>query len=138
MDHRWLAFLLISGWKCDKRDIGWAEMVTVELTLCAVINAGFRNCYFMLRSDNWGVIGALKADMSHNTQQNAILCQILQLFHIYNIWLTIVWIPTKENSADAHSRGAFGLKCNLFPFPPTVPIHLTLYVRSTISARELS
>lgn len=137
MDQKWLAFPLIHGWKCDKRDIGWAEMVAVELALRAVINAGFHDCHFILRSDNSGVVGALKADMSRNSQQNAILRQILQLFHSFNIWLTVVWIPTKENPADAPSRGSFGTKNDMFPFPPAIPVHLSPYVRAPISAREL-
>ena len=68
MDGKWLAWELIPGWKTDDRDIGWAEMVAVELGLCATIAAGIHSPHLISRSDNTGVIGAMRVSMSHNHQ----------------------------------------------------------------------
>jgi hypothetical protein len=72
-EDQWLAWKLLLGWKAEGHEIGWAEMVAVELAYLTVIAAGFSNCHIILRSDNQGVVGALKNNASCNQQQNAIL-----------------------------------------------------------------
>jgi hypothetical protein len=47
MDRKWLAWPLIPGWKSDDSDIGWVEMVAVELALHAVITAGIQNTHLI-------------------------------------------------------------------------------------------
>lgn len=71
--NKWLAWELQQGWNSDGRDIGWAEMVAVDLSVRALVNAGYKNCHIVLRSDNSGVVGALVAGRSRSPQQNAIL-----------------------------------------------------------------
>jgi hypothetical protein len=73
MDGRWLAWPLIPSWKSDDRDIGWAEMIAVELALCAIITAGIQNAHLIFHSNNSGVVGTMKVAMSCNYQQNSIL-----------------------------------------------------------------
>jgi len=73
MDGKWLAWPLIPGWKSDNCDIGWVEMVAVELALHAIITAGIQNAHLIFCSDNSGVVGAMKVAMSCNYQQNGIL-----------------------------------------------------------------
>lgn len=137
MDGKWLAFKFVPGSFTEGRNIGWGEMVAVELAVRAIVNAGHHDCHIHIRSDNAGVVGALNVDMSRNTQENAILRQILLLFHIHKIWLTITWISTKVNPADGPSRGVFGKKSDLFPHPPKIPLHLAPYVCAPISSRSL-
>jgi hypothetical protein len=69
----WDAWELRPGWKKHGRDIGWAEMVAIELGLLTAVACGWTNTHFIVKSDNTGVIGALAAGKSKNTEQNRIL-----------------------------------------------------------------
>ena len=73
LDGRWLAWQFQDEWKSDGREIGWAEMVAVELAVRTLVTARFTNCHIRVQSDNQGVVGALKAGRSRGTQQNLIL-----------------------------------------------------------------
>ena len=88
MDGKWLAWELILGWKMDDWDIGWAEMVAVELSLCAIIATDICSSHIIFHSDNTGVAGAMWMSMSHNHQQNGILCWIIFLCQEHDIWIT--------------------------------------------------
>ena len=46
MDGKWLAWELVDSWHGDDRDIGWAEMVAVELGIHALIAAGKQSTHF--------------------------------------------------------------------------------------------
>lgn len=48
LDGRWLAWELKPGWKTDGRDIGWTEMVAVDLAVWTLATAGFRNCHIII------------------------------------------------------------------------------------------
>ncbi|KAG1896639.1 uncharacterized protein F5891DRAFT_958285 [Suillus fuscotomentosus] len=98
-------------------------MVAIELGLCCVISAGFHNAYFILRSDNQGVVGAFKAGISHNSEQNSILCCIIFLFQEFSMWFSIIWVPSAENLADAPSHGVHST-AKRFAFTPRIPHHL--------------
>ncbi len=136
LDGKWLAWELIQGWKSDGRDIGWAEMVVIELGLRTLIAKGLKDCHIVIRSDNQGVVGALLAGYSRNTQQNAILRRIVFLMQESGIWLSTVWISTKDNLADDPSRGVLGHKKDLLPFPPKIPSHLKPYVKHSIDYND--
>jgi hypothetical protein len=137
MDGKWLAWELIPGWKTDDRDIGWAEMVAVELGLRAVIAAGIRSSHIIFRSDNTGVVGAMQVSMSRNHQKNGILRRIIFLCQEHDIWITTNWVPTLDNPADDPSRALFPPTSQLFAFPPNIPYHLKNFVRPSVSLRDL-
>jgi hypothetical protein len=127
-EGRYLDWCLLDGWHADGRDIGWAEMVAIELGLRSVIAAGFRNAHFILRSDNQGVVGAFKAGMSRNPAQNAILRHIIFLFQEHSLWFSTVWVASEDNPADAPSRGVFPSSARCFAHPPRIPFHLKDFV----------
>lgn len=89
LNNKWLAWPLKVGWKSDGRDIGWAEMVAINLAVKTLVNAGYANCHVILKSDNMGVVDALAAGYSRSNQQNFILRHIVEPFQVQNIWLTI-------------------------------------------------
>lgn len=136
LDGRWLAWQLISGWKSDDRDIGWAEMVAVELAIHTLVAAGFHSCHLILHSDNAGVVGALHAGRSRNSQQNAILRKIVALFQHHSMWITTKWVPSQNNPADGPSRGLFPPSSTLLPYPPAIPRHLIPYVSPSIKFKQ--
>jgi hypothetical protein len=132
----WLAWQLLPSWKSDGWDIGWAEMIMVELALRAMIASGFSNCHFTIHSDNAGVIGSINAGTSRNSAQNLILCKIVSLMQSHSIWLTTTWIASADNPADDPSWGIFLSHSLLFLFPPAIPPHLKPFVRPSISFHD--
>jgi hypothetical protein len=135
---RWLAWKYKEGWFSEGRCIGWGEMVAIELALRTLVVSKVSKAHLHLRSDNKGVIGALAAGKSYNTQENAILQQILRLYHEHEIWFTITYIPSKENPADPMSRGEFPSKRKLIGSPPKIPFHLHPFVNHSIQSKDLT
>ena len=68
--NRWDAWKLRSGWTGESRDIGWAEMIAVELAIYHCEAQGYRDADILIRSDNAGVIGAFARGRSRNTAVN--------------------------------------------------------------------
>lgn len=101
----WDSWRLVDGWKSHGRDIGWAEMVAVELGLRTMIAGGMRKTNIILKSDNAGVIGALQAKKSRSYQQNTVLRRIIALLMEHDIWITSEYVESKNNLADLPSRG---------------------------------
>jgi hypothetical protein len=135
---RWLAWKYKEGWFTEGRCIGWGEMVAIELALRTLVVSKVSNAHLHLRLDNMGVIGALAAGKSYNTQENAILQQILRLYHKHAIWFTIMYIPLKENPADPMSRGEFPPKRRLIGSPPKIPFHLYPFINHSVEAKDLT
>jgi hypothetical protein len=113
------------------------QMVAVKLAIHTLVAAGFRSCHIILHSDNMGVVGALHSGHSCNAQQNMILRKIVALFQTHSIWVTTLWIPTKDNTADNPSRGRFPPSTSLLPFPPALPCHLTSYLLPSVNYHQL-
>ena len=136
LDGKWLAWHLKDGWQAEGREIGWAEMVAVELAIRTLITGKFRNCHIIVRSDNQGVVGALRAGRSRGTQQNMILREIVKLIQNYDLWISTMWIPSSENPADGPSRGILPGKESLYPFPPKIPFHLTKFMDKAVQYHD--
>jgi hypothetical protein len=125
-DH-WLTWKLLPGWKAEGCDIGWAEMVAVELAFLTLLAARYSNCHIILCSDNQGVIGALKNEASHNPQQNAVLHRIIHYTQSSGIWLTPMWIASEENITDGPSWGIFPTTPH-YPYIPKLAFKLRPFI----------
>jgi hypothetical protein len=136
LDGKWLAWQLRDGWQSDGREIGWAEMVAVELAVRTLIMGRFKNCHVIIHSDNQGVVGALRAGRSRGTQQNAILHEVVRLIQDHSLWISSTWVPSSENRADNPSRGVFPGKGSLYAFPPKLPYHLTQFVHRAVDYHD--
>jgi len=53
---KWHAWHLLPGWKSDRQDIGWAEVVGFELLTLTIIPSGNSGTHFNVYGDNKGVI----------------------------------------------------------------------------------
>lgn len=135
MEGKWIAWRSIPGWKGDGRDIGWLEMVAVELALCAIIGTGYQDIHLIFCSDNSGVVGAFKNGASCNAVQNSILHHIIHLFHDHNLCVTTAWIPTKDNPSDSPSHSVFPPLQQMFSLLPKLPAHLTQFLEAPITFR---
>jgi hypothetical protein len=136
LDGKWLAWHLEDGWQAEGREIGWAEMVAVELAIRTLITGKFRNCHIIVQSDNQGVVGALRAGRSRGTQQNMVLHEIVKLIQNHDLWISTTWIPSSDNPADGPSRGILPGKDSLYPFPPKIPFHLTKFIHKAVQYHD--
>ena len=128
INGRWLAWQLCGNWQSDGRDIGWAEMVAVELAMRSLIAAGFHDTHVIINSDNQGVVHSIRAGHSRGCQQNAILRHIVHLIQSHNIWITTNWISTHDNPADPLSRGTFPSHTRRLANRPALPAHLSPFL----------
>ena len=88
LDGRWLAWEFKDGWRLEGHEIGWAEMVTVELAVWMLITGGTMGCHIMICLDNQGVVGMLRAGRSWGTQQNMICWEVVKLIQEHNLWIS--------------------------------------------------
>ena len=91
-------------------------MVAVELATRALasVTGKYSQSHMIVRSDNQGVVGALKAGKSQGIQQNLILREIVKLLQAHELWISTIWVPSLENPADGPSRGVFPSRDSLY------------------------
>ncbi|CAA7261248.1 unnamed protein product [Cyclocybe aegerita] len=105
--------------------MSWAELIAAELGLLTLLAAGYRNTKIKLRSDNEGVVMALKTERwTPRYGLDSILQRVLRLCKDGGLSLQNVWISTKKNPADGPSRGAYPPRRLMFDHCPEVPQHL--------------
>ena len=117
----WDAWRFVNGWNTDGRNIGWAEIVAIELGLLFAIHRGHSDAHFLIKSDNQGVIHAIEGGKSRSPSQNLVLQRITSLLSNYKLWISSSYIPSLDNLADPPSRGfpATGRsKASSFSLPP--------------------
>ncbi|KAL1942665.1 hypothetical protein VTO73DRAFT_4905 [Trametes versicolor] len=92
-------------WHAESRDIGWAEMVAIELVLRCLEERRWENADVLIRSDNEGVIKAFRRGRSRNYQVNLSIRRTEMLCVDKNIAIYPEYVNTKVNRADPVSRG---------------------------------
>lgn len=97
-----------------EQNIGWAEIVAIDMGVWTL------DCYIVLHSDNVECMGVLQAGHSRNSAWNFILQNIVSNFQNHSFWITIAWIPTTDNLANAPLHGIFPSKNFLYPFSPSI------------------
>ena len=106
-NNEWDFWKLRPGWDRDGRNIGWAEIVAIELGLLLAVHHGHSDVHFMVKSDNQGVISAIKGGKSRSPAQNTVLQRITLLLSQFRIWTSSLYIPSADNLADLPSRGLY-------------------------------
>jgi hypothetical protein len=104
-DGEWDAWKFAKGWDSDGRNIGWAEIVAIEIGLLFAIHKGYSDTHFTIKSDNQGVIHAIKGGKSRSPSQNLVLQRITSLLSHHKLWLSSSYVPSSSNLADPPSRG---------------------------------
>ena len=105
-DKYWDHWQLHCGWDKGGRNIGWAEMVAIELGLLFAIHLGHSDVHFIFKSDNQGVIHAIEGGRSRSQEHNMVLQQITSLLSSYKIWISSHYVPSLDNLADPPSQGS--------------------------------
>ena len=112
------------GWAKDGRNIGWAEMVAIELGLLFAVHQGYSDVHFTVKSDNQGVIHAIEGGKSRSPEQNSVLQRITSLLAHHKIWISSFYVPSVDNLADRPSCGLPVLDClratSTFAIPPSL------------------
>ena len=123
--HEWDSWRLSPGWDKDGRNIGWAEIIAIELGLLFAINRGFSDTNFLIKSDNQGVIHAIEGGKSRSPEQNAVLQRITTLLSQHKLWISSLYVPSLDNLADLPSRGhpATSRTRALSTFMLPIPVH---------------
>jgi hypothetical protein len=114
------AFKFKPGWDSAEgvsRDIGYAEFVALHFLIFFFFSSRkIRNCHIKAYSDNAGVVGAWKNRSSTNVAQNEVLGRILRILISRQCFLTLEYIRSEDNPADAPSRGLFTEKARKTTF----------------------
>jgi hypothetical protein len=105
VDGEWDAWRFSPGWDTDGRNIGWAEIVAIELGLRFAIHKGYSDTHFLIKSDNQGVIYAIQGGKSRSPTQNLVLQHITTLLSQHKLWISSLYVPSVDNLADPPSRG---------------------------------
>ena len=101
----WNAWKFSPGWNKDGRNIGWAEIVAIEIGLLFSIHKGFSDSHFLIKSDNQGVIHAIEGGKCRSPSQNSVLQRITTLLSQHKLWISSLYVPSLDNLADPPSRG---------------------------------
>lgn len=123
-DNQWDFWMLRPGWKKDGRNIGWAEMVAIELGLLLAVHQGHSDVHFVVKSDNQGVIHAIEGGKSRSPEQNSVLQRITSVLARHKIWVSSSYVPSADNLADLPSRGLpvpnYPRATSTFSLPPSL------------------
>jgi hypothetical protein len=131
--NEWDFWRLRPHWDGNGRNIGWAEIVAIELGLLFAVHRGYSDIHFLIKSDNQGVIHAIEGGKSRSPEQNLVLQRITLLLSHHKLWISSSYVPSLSNLADLPSRGipppnrsrassTFTIPISLHPFisrPPT-------------------
>ena len=99
-DGEWCAWRFTARWNKDGRNIGWAEIVAIELGLLFAVHKGFSDIHFLLKSDNQGIIHAIEGGKSQSPSQSMVFTM-----YYYFTFSTQDYVPSIDNVADPPSRG---------------------------------
>jgi hypothetical protein len=119
--NEWDFWKFQPGWDKDGRNIGWAEMVAIELGILFAIHRSHTDIHFIIKSDNQGVIHGIRGGKSRSLQQNTVLQRITLLLSHYRLWISSEYVPSLDNLADRPSRGLpvlnYTRAVSTFPMP---------------------
>ncbi len=101
----WKWSIARAGWNTEGRDIGWAEMVAIELVVRRLEELGISDADVLVRSDNQGVVGGFRRGRSRNYQVNLSIRRTEIICISRNLRIKLEYVNTKVNQADAVSRG---------------------------------
>ena len=111
-DNIWDAWKLKPRWNQDSCNIGWAEIVAIKLGILFTVHLGHSDTYFLIKSDNQGVIHVIEHGKSRNAEQNQVLQRITSLLSQHNLWISSLYVISINNLADPPSCGLPALGCS--------------------------
>ena len=104
---KWRAWRLVEGWKSQGRDIQWAEAIGFELLAICLCELAKKGEHVTLHGDNRGVVEGWWKGCSANRPTNRVFRRIFQLTEVCDRTFYTRYVPSKQNPADAPSRGIY-------------------------------
>lgn len=105
IDNQWEAFRFLPNTFSQGRNIGWAEMVAVELCISALAALFSPNSHFVIHSDNQGVLAAVRNQCSRGFHANQSLQRMSHTLLSHDLSISGQYIQSSQNPADPISRG---------------------------------
>ena len=102
INNKWAAFKFK---RLPFHDIGFAEMIAVELCVSFLTILYPSNSHFLIKSDNQGVIGAINKGISKGLNQNSSLSRLSSKLLSCSSFISASYVPSNLNLADPLSRG---------------------------------
>jgi hypothetical protein len=119
--------------------MSWAELIAVELGILTLLAGGYRDIQVLVKSDNRGVVNALKRKTwKPKYDLDIILARILQLCEEVPLELTAKWLWGKKNLADGPSRGQYPPADLMLDYTPRIPQHLEELVNQIAGGASVS
>jgi hypothetical protein len=118
---RWRAWRLLPGWKCQGRDIGWAEAIRFELLVQALLASSSTVEHFKVFGDNRGVVEGWWKGRSRNKLTNEVFRRVHEVASAHRCNIHTRYVPSKDNPADDPSRGIYPPPHYLLPAIPCPP-----------------
>ena len=109
INAQWAVWRLQLNWSKNGRDIGWLEIVAIELAALWLSTQNIYDSHIRINSDNTGVISALNKGRSRNPQCNKSIKRISMTLAPFNISLDPCYVASADNKADSISRSEMGL-----------------------------
>ncbi|QRV85681.1 Reverse transcriptase domain protein [Ceratobasidium sp. AG-Ba] len=125
LNNQWRAWRLLQGWDKDRRNIGWAEALAVELAISWIAAQGCQGALCTIHCDNQGVVFAWKAGRSRNPPQNDAIMRALAVCVEHDLWIDLKYVNTANNPANRPSCGLRPLgdltqACDKIPVPASI------------------
>ncbi len=125
---RWRAWQLQTGWKTDRRDIGWAESAAIELATLYLASREHRHVTYRVHSDNQGAIGQYTKGRSRNSQSNQCIRRSTVVMMNGAFDVAPIYVPSADNLADAPSRGNSLYESTRLPHSFNIPPELATWL----------
>lgn len=124
IDGQWDAYQFTSEALTGSRNIGWAEMVAVELAVGILASLMPRHSHVLINSDNQGVLAAIRNQRSRGVPANESLQRQCRTLLTHDFWISCQYVASEQNLADSISRGLFPTASlrlhHSFPLPATL------------------
>lgn len=125
VNSSWSAFRFLPQAFTDGRNIGWAEMLAVELCVVTLTHLYPPNSHIIIHSDNQGVLAAITNQYSRGLHANQSLQRMSHSLLSHDLWITGKYIPSKQNQADSISRGILPVALSRITKAVSIPEPLT-------------
>ena len=115
---RWRAWKLHDHWKCDGRDIGWAEGIAFKLLIRTLLTINHSSTPLAVYCDNQGIVDGWKKGQSRNAPTNAAFRRVHTLLASPLRQIFTRYVPSADNPADPLSHSQYPPTSWLLPWIP--------------------
>jgi hypothetical protein len=125
----WRAWQFLPGWQSHGRHIGWAESVALEFAVMEAAARDLHDVRVLVHSDNKGSIGQYIHGRSRNPFINQSIIRTSDITKNANFDITLDYIESAKNLADAASRGVLQDDSLRLPIAFRIPEAITCFIR---------